>query len=1851
MLISPHSDSKISGLLLEKLRKAEVLSPFEKSHKHLPNTEDNMDVTNVFKIQENTSCLRDLSENGDDLIHFNSIVSVTAGKAEKYCSRQEHSRAANVIPYHTDNCCLNTEDSVTGQSLADVQACKKTGLARPLTMNTLFSEQADTPIVNHDYFAKDDSENSATILEIYAEKIPSVSADSSDDDLEYFECSDVLTVHENEIWKKKLQFLLESDDEDDLKLGKDCDGCAYFLSEMPRLFQVSDNTTPMDTTIGFCGHHSKFEGVNVRRDPSMYSQSTLQTEMTLTVGQHRDKSTSLKDKEKYKAAVASAALENDHPRTEEENNGSGHSAAGFSTDKSKNKDNIHAKADCSTSGIGASLTNRASETMTESSVDKDLLGESSLLLEEGGRNLLEENARHAVCTLKESLRRNLLKLLNPKELCRYVSNIGQSFQTAAEVRESSALFPSQEGVVSTQIPEETESLQMQAGLCHTEEADKDCCWERRRTWGLSEQNQMPDESISPRNQGAYLKIFTQNCERLCMEPEIEKEGIFMACESARTIHPASEMLCTEKTLQAKNANLQTYSQHHAPCDKRESCDHQVFCEQGINIISNGNKSKNDISPFPLWDTDSVPDKQACLCAVLSSAKLCDEPREGEQRYSFDSHDSNDTDVLCSLSCGESLFEPNPKSVLESGEPGCKGAADISAVHDKLRKLLHEDDSDCQIPFENRGITSLEIRPTDIKVTELNFVWETCSDHPLPIKVREEQEPIPQPATRQRTEGDDCNVSNSLLKTDEAYNSASIGNICLAQVVETDGLCLDCSTGNKTETPSICVSATSIILNTRECLEQKPNQTLTDSNGSVQRTVAWEGKLAIDNASQTCDADAPQRLKNAQSSNLACDKENPAYMSDKSHGTIGQLLHTEHNVSLINEPVTGKGCHLRNCYPARRELAYFPDEKDIFPSENTSQFTHEEHSSVNTIHKSYEENLQEKGNRSDLNVQNDTNSDGYNFSKNDDCQDFQVVSNAQRYGYLMQLPNLIKTPETITCKNLPQNIHQLTEIEKQEVAFTPSSEDPFLRDFYVEVPRYEPCKTGEVQREICIGDEQRAETSCDSGVSHVSESHTVVSPHNTSEHHIFFVDSTFKSDEELKTDSSKNHTRAPGSVTSISTPLPRKAQNAYHGMANEDYRDTGNQLDSQQLTGKETLPFFTPVSQSERLLTRISAVGCPGTGSHVKAESTQTAVKVDENLSTLETSCKASQDQFRRVPEENKEEIVLRANKQEIQRAIEYKPDEAETKSALHTLIRSKAERQIMNLCAKQSCPDLISSNKLTEVGNSIKSTEYDKGEEVMTSESVVSGLVNLPPVDAGNNQYFQEQPPCSTTRPFSLALTTYDPFPVNAEGLRNQEGSKSYQMLPPAAEPEPIKCKQDMAKSGHLAAGAKKKLPAATLSKKPRLEERGNVSKAPSCVKESVKSEAGMIHKDDRKEQRKLILEKDSKAPKLLKKIQAELFPDCSGNIKLCCQFGDIHGDSTITWTKDSKLLARLQRSAQDDSPVSLAIAKASNKDQGMYYCCLSNMYGKVTAEFNLTSEVLEHLSSFQNCEGVEEIEFMQLMFREDFISDSYFGGNLHGILATEELHFGEGMHRKAFRSKVMQGLVPVFGPGHPCVLKVHNAITYGTKSKDDLVQKNYRLALQECYVQNTAREYAKIYAAEAEPLEGFGEVPEIIPIFLVHRPANNIPYATVEEELVGEFVKYSVRDGKEVNFLRRDSEAGQKCCTFQHWVYEKTNGSLLVTDLQGVGMKLTDVGIATLAKGYKGFKGNCSISFIEQFRALHQCNKYCEMLGLTSLRTTHQKQRKATSMKTKTLPNSSTIKKTVPKKAREPRDFISSEH
>lgn len=58
-----------------------------------------------------------------------------------------------------------------------------------------------------------------------------------------------------------------------------------------------------------------------------------------------------------------------------------------------------------------------------------------------------------------------------------------------------------------------------------------------------------------------------------------------------------------------------------------------------------------------------------------------------------------------------------------------------------------------------------------------------------------------------------------------------------------------------------------------------------------------------------------------------------------------------------------------------------------------------------------------------------------------------------------------------------------------------------------------------------------------------------------------------------------------------------------------------------------------------------------------------------------------------------------------------------------------------------------------------------------------------------------------------------------------------------------------------------------------------------------------------------------------------------------------------------------------------------------------------------------------------------------------------------------------------------------------------------------------------------------------------------------------MEEDLGAPCEQYCVteRDGSLV--ARGTSEIVLKCCTFQHWVYQWTNGNILVTDMEGKGI------------------------------------------------------------------------------------------
>ncbi|XP_054550686.1 alpha-protein kinase 3 [Talpa occidentalis] len=355
------------------------------------------------------------------------------------------------------------------------------------------------------------------------------------------------------------------------------------------------------------------------------------------------------------------------------------------------------------------------------------------------------------------------------------------------------------------------------------------------------------------------------------------------------------------------------------------------------------------------------------------------------------------------------------------------------------------------------------------------------------------------------------------------------------------------------------------------------------------------------------------------------------------------------------------------------------------------------------------------------------------------------------------------------------------------------------------------------------------------------------------------------------------------------------------------------------------------------------------------------------------------------------------------------------------------------------------------------------------------------------------------------------------------------------------------------------------------------------------------------------------KAPQVIRKIRVEQFPDASGSLKLWCQFFNILSDSVLTWAKDQHPVGEVGRSAGDEGPAALAIVQASEVDCGLYRCTIRNQHGEASTDFHLGPEVLSRFVSREEGEVGEEIEMTPMVFAKGLADSGCWGDKLFGRLVTEELRGcerGAGL-QKASRAQIIYGLEPIFASGRTCVIKVSSLLVFGPSSETSLVGRNYDVTIQSCKTQNMSREYCKIFAAEAHAVPGFGEVPEIIPLYLIYRPANNIPYATLEEDLGGPLETFCSREWSSAvaPAVADGSEARQKCQTFQHWLYQWTNGSFLVTDLAGVDWKMTDVQIAAKLRGYQGLKESCFPALLDQFVSSHKCNAFCDMLGLKPLK------------------------------------------
>ncbi|CAB4042364.1 transient receptor potential cation channel subfamily M member 6-like, partial [Paramuricea clavata] len=106
--------------------------------------------------------------------------------------------------------------------------------------------------------------------------------------------------------------------------------------------------------------------------------------------------------------------------------------------------------------------------------------------------------------------------------------------------------------------------------------------------------------------------------------------------------------------------------------------------------------------------------------------------------------------------------------------------------------------------------------------------------------------------------------------------------------------------------------------------------------------------------------------------------------------------------------------------------------------------------------------------------------------------------------------------------------------------------------------------------------------------------------------------------------------------------------------------------------------------------------------------------------------------------------------------------------------------------------------------------------------------------------------------------------------------------------------------------------------------------------------------------------------------------------------------------------------------------------------------------------------------------------------------------------------------------------------------------------------------------------------------------------------YVAIEEYIDGDFVKYINNDGD----ICEDRDIGDKVQAFAHFTYEKSEGTLIVLDIQSAGYNLYDPEIASLhllgdEGNYMFCTGNLSETAITSFFSIHECNKFCRLLSL----------------------------------------------
>lgn len=438
-----------------------------------------------------------------------------ADQRDACCHRTTRSQASQLADGAPNDGGPSEED--VHSSRQNPKAQKYVSVSLPLSGAATSTYPGDRATVNIQVNPQDSSQDSDSDYELCPEITLTCTEEFSDDDLEYLECSDVMTDYSNALWQRDLQgtehvFLLESDDEV-MEFSECCLGeCQPFLSEMGSGPGVSDNTGPMEATAGFCGHHSQPQEVRVRhRRASTHTPSSPHRGMTLTLGPQQDETSTVTDQGRSKLPLGSA--ENDYPGIRGETRDSNQAGEEFASGSLLGMD--RALTEMEVKPLSGELEKsgmnqqRVETTAEKAAGEKDSRGKrGSEKPARARRPGVKGKPKQLAPHLKDSATEGTLKLLYPKEPDKHPltqSDQKHSPRAKAEATDLNCHLRAGEGAIPTQAEQETKPPQTPARAC-PKEGNLNLEGEEVQVNNLFETSWVPDQSDHPQVRLLFLKI-------------------------------------------------------------------------------------------------------------------------------------------------------------------------------------------------------------------------------------------------------------------------------------------------------------------------------------------------------------------------------------------------------------------------------------------------------------------------------------------------------------------------------------------------------------------------------------------------------------------------------------------------------------------------------------------------------------------------------------------------------------------------------------------------------------------------------------------------------------------------------------------------------------------------------------------------------------------------------------------------------------------------------------------------------------------------------------------------------------------------------------------------------------------------------------------------------------------------------------------------------------------------------------------------------------------------------------------------------------------------------------------------